>query len=407
MTRYLYVGTSTHEKGQNRAEGIYVYRMDPTSGKLERVHAIPTGPNPSFLVFDPTRRFLFSVNETFGGGASAYAVDPATGGVTLLNQVSVAGDLPCYISIDPSGRYLLVACYWSGSLTVVPVGADGRLGERSQVVHHLGAAAEPGRRMASYDATAGLLCEVTLPERGVPAGVKLDRQETAHAHSILFDPGQQFALSADLGMDRVWIYRFENGRLAANCPGDPVGCAEQGWVGSEAAPAEAQATAGHNLKPGAGPRHIAFHPNQRFAYVSNELDSTVTAFAWDGSLGALRPVQNLSTLPADFHGKSDAAHLAITPDGRFLYVSNRGHNSLAIYRVDAETGLLTSTGFASCLGNWPRNFCIDPDGRFLVVANQYSEDVFVMAIDPNNGALKPTGERFNLPAPLFVTVVDL
>ncbi|MBE0696237.1 MAG: lactonase family protein, partial [Anaerolineaceae bacterium] len=279
------------------------------------------------------------------------------------------------------------------------------------------------------DESLGPICIVTLPATGdaIQAGVSPSRQEKPHAHSLVFDPTGRFALSADLGMDRVWVYRFENNHLAANHPqnvgttpaepglGNLSERMEYGWIGlgdnagqmAETPAAYQHAMLGHNLKPGAGPRHIAFHPNGRFFYVSNELDSTVTVFAWGSAKGYLKPVQNLSTLPADFNGQSDVAHVALTPDGRFLYVSNRGHNSISIFSVDPDTGLLTAAGHTSTRGRWPRNFCIDPDGRFLIAANQESNDIFVFAIDPASGDLKPTGISVNIPNPLFVTVIDL
>jgi 6-phosphogluconolactonase len=414
MARYLFVGTATERQGTKWAEGIHVYRMDPETARLEALHAVVSGPNPSFLALSPDRRFLFAVNETNDGGASAFGVDPATGSLTFLNRVKVNGDLPCYTSVAPDGKSLLIANYWSGNLTVLPVGADGRLGEQVQQVTHMGAASEPGRKMAAMDDQAGLLVEVTLPadQAAVPAAVDAERQDVPHAHSIVFDPAQKFALSADLGMDRVWIYRFVDGRLAANLPLSAQAaktCGEPGWVepGTVGAGGSQPVMPGQNLKPGAGPRHIAFHPNGRFCYVSNELDSTVTAFTWDGEHGALQPLQYLTTLPADFSGTSYPAHIALTPDGRWLYVSNRGHNSLAIFGVDGQSGLMTPAGYVSTLGDWPRNFCIDPDGRFLIAANQRSDSLITYAIDPATGGLTPVGEAVNVPVPFFVMVVDL
>lgn len=429
MTRYLYVGSATPQADGERAEGIFVFRIDP-SGAMEQVHSVVSGENPSFLAFHPSKKFLFSVNETDDGGASAFKVDPQNGNLELINRVKVGGDLPCYISVSPDGRTLLVADYGSGSLTVIPVGEDGRLAGRIQLVQHKGFAANPGRKLASYVEgmpAGGTIYTKQLPGSGVPAGVWPDRQECAHAHSIVLDPTARFALAADLGQDRVWVYRFENRRLVANperAPQRETGSQSQtesketqeyDWSnlspGSGLVPMTKKETPrpmdGHNLMPGAGPRHIAFHPGGRFLYVSNELGSTVTVFAWDGECGYLKPLQSLSTLPEGYSSETYVAHVALTPDGKHLYVSNRGHNSLARFSVDSQTGLLTPLGYTPTRGDWPRNFCIDPEGKRLYAANQNSGTIARFVLDPASGALEPEGELIGVPTPFFVTVVDL
>jgi 6-phosphogluconolactonase len=431
MTRYLYVGSATQQDGMERAEGIFVFRVG-ASGAVEQAQAVVSGANPSFLAFHPSKKYLFSVNETSDGGASAFTVDPESGNLRLINRVKVSGDDPCYASVSPDGCTLLIANYSSGSLTVVPVGEDGRLGERIQLVQHKGFAADPRRKLESYDESMPqreliYRKQFAVSGEGIPAGALPERQEKAHAHCIVFDPTARYALAADLGQDRVWVYRFQDGRLAANreettgkAPGGSRSGGEKermeyGWMDldphSGGVPVSMVETRlrmdGHNLKPGSGPRHIAFHPNGRFFYVSNEMGSTVTVFAWDGELGFLKPLQSLSTLPESFTGQNDVAHGALTPNGEFLYVSNRGHNSLAAFSVDSQTGLLAPAGHTPTQGDWPRNFCIDSDGERLYAANQHSGSIAVFSIDPSSGALEPTREMIHVPAPFFVTVVDL
>ncbi len=414
MTRYVYVGGGTNTAEGHRQEGIHIFRMDPENGKLTQIYAVESGPNPTFLAFSAGGEILFAVNETNDGAASAFRVDRATGGLSLINRVKVGGDSPCYLSPDPAGRWILVANYSSGSLSVLPVESGGRLGERLQVVTHEGSSSDSRRRLISRD-EKNILAVIQLPGAGdtVPEGVRPERQERSHAHCILFDPGRRYALAADLGQDRVWVYRQgTDGRLSP--ASEKLEWCERGWIGPELAEAAQDARpegsgnpiSGHSLKPGAGPRHLVFHPNGRFLYVSTELASTVTVFAWDGRTGELRPIQDLSALPADYLCSNDAAHLAFSPDGRYLYVSNRGHNSLAAFGVDGESGLLTPTGHFSTLGNWPRNFGVCPDGRFVLVANQESNSVVVFRVQPKTGALEPAGYSAQVFKPMFVMAVD-
>ena len=207
MTRFLYVGSSTQQGGGNRAEGIFIYRMDASRGDLVKLHDVESGPNPSFLAFHPAKRFLFCVNETIDGSASSFAVDPISGNLSFINRVKVGGDFPCYVTVDPSGRFLFIVNYGSGSLSLIPVAEDGVLGDLVQLVRHEGSATDPQRRLACYDNTLGVMGVVILPgyEETLPVGGNPERQEMAHAHSIVLDPTLGFALAADLGMDRVWV----------------------------------------------------------------------------------------------------------------------------------------------------------------------------------------------------------
>jgi 6-phosphogluconolactonase len=356
MTQYVYFGTYTHQRGGgHRPQGIYQYRWDAQSGSLEFAAAYGEAQNPSFLAVHPTKRFLFSVNELGGGGASAFAVEAGSGSLTFLNSQSTNGAHPCYLSCDPSGRWLLAANYSSGSLSVFPIGEDGQLGPLAEHVQHEGKGTNPRR------------------------------QERTHAHSIRFDPSGRFVLAADLGIDQLLVYRLDEktGKLT---PNDPPAL---------------------HLHPGAGPRHFAFDPQARCVYIANELDSTVTACTWDSQRGAMKTIQSLSTLPEDFSGESTVADIHFTPDGKYLYVSNRGHDSLAIYTANSQTGLLTLAGFAPAGGKTPRNFAIAPDGRYLLCANQDSDNVVIFRIDADSGFLTPTGQEVSVPLPVCVLFVDL
>lgn len=349
MNPTLYVGsyTSYPPAQGDRSEGLFLFRLDRPTGRMERILPFDVGPNPSFLTFHPTRLLAYVTNEEAEGGVSAFISE----GINLrpLNSQPVQGADPCHLTVDPSGRWLLVACYSSGSLSVLPILEDGGLGELVERVQHEG------------------------------RGPNAQRQEKAHVHSVIFDPSGQFVLSADLGLDKVFVYQMDpaNGKLR-----------EHGE--------------GLAQTPGAGPRHLAFHPNGRFLYISNELDSTVSAAAWDAESGHLRALGTLSTLPeGGFAGENTVAELALTPSGEFLYVSNRGDNSLAAFCVDGETGLLERIGIFSCGGNFPRHFAIDPETCCMVVANQLSQDVVVMEVN-SDGSLTQLGKPIPVPAPVCV-----
>jgi 6-phosphogluconolactonase len=329
--------------------------MDPASGRLELAAAANAGPNPSWLAFHPNHRFLYAANERGEGQISALAIDPASGAPRLLNSQPIPGAVPCYASLDPSGRWLMAANYGSGSLVVLAVGEDGRVGPISDHVQHLGSGPNP------------------------------KRQEGPHAHSILFDPAGRFVVSADLGLDQVLIYKLDaqNGRLIPNNP--PYG----------------------STPPGSGPRHLAFHPNGKFLFVSNEVDSTITSMAWDAEKGALQPVHTLSTLPEGWNGENSVADIHVAPSGRYVYVSNRGHHSLAIFSTNEWTGTLFPNGHVSTGGAWPRNFAIDPDGAFLLAANQNSGTIVSFRLEPGSGQLIPTRQVTPVPSPVCIKMADL
>jgi 6-phosphogluconolactonase len=353
-SRTLYVGTYTNT---GKSEGIYFYRMDAASGALTRVHATRSV-NPSYLALDRTRSHLYAVNEVddFGGKSSgalsSFRIDPKTGKLTLLNQQPSLGADPCYVSLDATGRFVLVANYTGGNLSVLPIQRDGSLGPASDHVQHEGSSVH-------------------------------ENQKSAHAHCFFVDANNRFALAADLGIDKVMVYRFDSAR-------GKIKPASQPWAG---------------LKPGAGPRHLAFHPRGRFLYTINELDSTVSLFTYDARSGSLSPVQTVSTLPADFTAHNDCADLHVSASGKFLYGSNRGHDSIVVFSIDQSTGKLALVEHVSTGGKTPRNFTLDPSGRFLLAANQNSDSVVTFRVDPVTGKLNPTGNVAEIPAPVCLKFV--
>ena len=347
----LYVGTYT-EGG--RTDGIYLVRFDRRTGKLRRVGAVAAGANPSFLAIHPNGRTLYAVNEVekydgkASGAVSAFAIANDTGALTRRNEQPSEGGAPCFVSVDRSGRVALVANYAGGSVAALPIEADGSLAAPTHVAHHTG------------------------------SGPNAERQEAPHAHCIVPDPSNRFALSADLGADRVFVYRLdlESKSLRRVESGDAV------------------------TRAGAGPRHIAFHPTRPFVFVTNELDSTVATLRFDAERGVLSPLDTRSTLPAGWKGTNYPADIHIASTGRTLYASNRGHNSIAVFSVAAATGALTLDQVVSTDGDWPRNFALDSSGRWLLVANQKSDSVVVFARDQKTGRLTPTRERIALPSPV-------
>lgn len=349
----VFIGTYTRG---TRSEGIYVHRFDPESGALTPVSVASGAENPSFLALHPGGRFLYAASEveSFGGRAQgaiyAYAVDARAGRLSFLNARGSVGRGPCHVSVDAAGRWLLAANYHGGSVCAMPIEPDGRLAPASDFVQHTGSSVNP------------------------------ERQDQAHAHSINLDPRNRFAYVPDLGQDKIVIYKpdFERGTLAANSP------------------------ASVGLPPGSGPRHFAFAPNASRAYAINELASTITAFAWDAESGALDAFQTVSTLPAGFAGANTTADIHVHPSGRFVYGSNRGHDSVAAFAVDETDGRLTALGHQSTLGRTPRNFAVDPSGKFLLAANQDSDTIATFAIDEDSGKLAPTREVAEVPSPVCV-----
>ena len=349
----LYVGTYT---AGTRSEGIYLIRLDRRSGQLRRVGSVAAGANPSFLAIHPNGRVLYAVNELekykerATGAVSAFAIASDTGALTRLSEQPSEGGAPCYVSVDRSGRVALVANYAGGSVALLSIQPDGALAPAAQVVQHAG------------------------------KGPNAERQEAPHAHCILPDPSNRFALAADLGADRVFVYRLDlDGKSLLHVEGGDA-----------------------LMRPGAGPRHIAFHPNLPLVFVANELDSTVATLRFDAERGALSPLDTLSTVPAGWGGTGTnyPADIHVAANGRALYVSNRGHNSIAVLSVAEPTGALVLDQVVSTEGDWPRNFSLDPTGRWLLVANQRSDSVVVFGRDPDNGRLTSTRQRIAIPSPV-------
>jgi 6-phosphogluconolactonase len=344
----VYVGTYT----DGASHGIYRLSFDPATGAMtEPVLAVETK-NPSFLALHPNGRFLYAAGEVSSfegaktGVVSAFAIDPKTGDLTLLNQQASAGAGTCHLVVDKTGRNLLVANYGGGTVAVLPIEADGRLKPASSVQAHEG------------------------------SGPAVGRQEKPHAHGIYLDAAERFAFSPDLGADRVFVYRFD----AARGTLEPHGAAP--------------------LAPGSGPRHLAFHPSGKFLYVINEILSTVTVFSYDAEKGELTTLQTLGTLPAGFSGTSFTAEIAVSPDGRFVYGSNRGDDSLAVFAVDARTGRLAPAAFAPVGGKTPRHFTLDPSGGFILAAHQGSGSIAVLRIDPATGLPKLEGPIVKVDKPV-------
>jgi 6-phosphogluconolactonase len=308
---------------------------------------------------DAGHRRLYAVNETQtfrgakSGGVSAFAVDQRTGNLTLLNQQPSNGASPCYISLDRNGKAALVANYVSGTVSLLPVGADGQLALPTATDQHEGQG----------------------PHKN---------QTGPHAHCIVTDPANAYAFSVDLGTDRVDGYRLDAAK------GQLTRIPEPAFV----------------ARPGAGPRHLTFHPNGQRAYLINELNSTVTALAYDASAGRFSELQTVSALPADYVGDNSCADIHVSPDGRFLYASNRGHNSIAVFAIDATRGTLTPVQDVDTQGKTPRNFALDPSGRLLLVANQNSNNLVSYRVDAFSGLLTPTGQQATVPSPMFVGVVE-
>jgi 6-phosphogluconolactonase len=345
----VYFGTYT--SGKNSSRGIYRSVINLETGELSAPVLAAEAENPSFLEIHPNGKFLYAVSEASGAGkVGAYEIEMDTGKLKLLNKQPSGGAAPCHLSIDHKGKNLLVANYGSGSASVIPIRTDGRLGKPTGIVKHYGSSVNPGR------------------------------QKGPHAHSINVSPDNRFAFIADLGIDRIMIYKLdiEKGTAVANSPP---------FV---------------KVRPGAGPRHFAFHPNAKYAYVINELDCTVTAFAYEPVSGTLKEFQTITTLPDGFRGSNTCAEVRVHPGGKFLYGSNRGHDSIVVYRIDLADGKLTYVEHETGNIKTPRNFNIDPTGRFCLVANQGGDSVIVFRINNKTGALEPTGNKVSVTKPVCV-----
>ena len=342
---------------QGQGKGIYAFDLDTGIGALTPAGITQNVRNSSYLAFDPSRRFLYCVNEfkefegKASGAVSAYKINPETGGLTYLNTKASGGTDPCHLVVDATGRNVLIANFASGSVCVLPAQADGSLGEACDFVQHRGSSVDPRR------------------------------QAGPHAHAVTLDGPNRYLFVPDLGMDKVLIYAFNavTGKITPN--------PDQPWV---------------SALPGAGPRQIVMHPGGHFAYLINELNSTMTAYRYDAARGMLAELQTLPTLPADFHGQSTCAEVQIAPSGRFLYGSNRGHDSIAIFAVDQNQGTLIPVGHESTQGRIPRNFEVSPTGEFLIAANQDTNNLVVFRIDAATGRLKPTGYTAEAGTPICV-----
>lgn len=352
--KYLvYVGTYTDHGSQ----GIYAYRFDSVRGETTPIGLVAATENPTFLAIHPNRRLLYAVNEVDqfegkpSGGVSAFAIDRSTGKLNLINSVSSMGKGPAHLSLDKTGKYVLVANYAGGSVSVFPIEHDGRLGKASAFAQHTGSSVNP------------------------------DRQSGPHAHQILMSNDNRYALVADLGLDEILVYKF-NAAKGSLTPNDPAYA---------------------KTDPEAGPRHLAFSPDSKFVYVINELLSSVTTFSYNPYAGKLRSLQTISTLPRDFRGQNTDAEIAIDAKGRFLYASSRGHDSIMIFAVDPKTGTLSHVQDVSTQGKTPRNFAIDPTGNWLFAANQDSNNIVLFKIDPKTGQLTPTQHALEISSPVCVT----
>jgi 6-phosphogluconolactonase len=355
---FVYIGTYTLRRG----EGIYTFRFQPGTGKVTSVSLAAKTPSPAFLAVHPNRKFLYAANEHDGpdvpgknSTVSAYAVDPKTGALTLLNVVSCRGEGPAHIAVDKTGKALLAANYRSGSLALMPILPDGRLGEVTGFAQHHGIGPKP-------------------------------RAEGPHAHGAAFSPDNRFALVADRGLDQVLIYRYDasKGTLTPNDP--PL----------------------FDATPGAGPRHLAFHPNGRILYELNEPGSTVTVLAYGAAGGTMSRLQEITTLPAGFTGTSATAQLQIDRAGKFLYASNRGADNIAVFAIDPAKGTLTLVEHVSTQGKTPRDFNLDPTGGYLFAANQNSDTIVLFRVDAKTGRLTPTGTVLeHVPEPTCVVFVPV
>jgi 6-phosphogluconolactonase len=343
----VYIGTYTGAKSR----GIYLSQLDPATGKLAAAELAAEVKNPSFLAIHPSRKFVYAVSEVADaggkptGGVSAFAVEPATGKLKLLNQQSSQGAGPCHLALDQTGKYLLVANDKGGSVAVLPVGPDGKLGEATDVKQHSGSSVHP------------------------------ERQKEPHPSGAAFSPDNKFAFVCDVGLDKIFVYRFdaESGKLTPH---------EQAFTPT---------------KPGAGPRRLVFRPDGKFAYVVNELDSTVTALAYDPAAGTLKELQTLSTLPGYYDGPNTAVEIGVHPSGKNLLVSNCGNHSVVLFTID-DSGQLTYVEDQSTYGTNPRHFGIASDGKHVVVANQDSGSILILR-SPENARVKPGGNVTKTPSP--------
>jgi len=354
----VYIGTYT--SGKSKSEGIYIYKFNPENGALRPYKIIGNVVEPSFLAIDKNRKYLYAVNETVeydggkSGAVSAFAIDRKTGDLRFLNKQPSLGGAPCHMTISDNGRFVLVANYLGGNVAVFPIENGGKLGASIDFEQHSG------------------------------SGLNKERQEAAHAHSITLDKNNRFAFAGDLGIDKIMIYEFDagNGKLQPNA-----------------------AQPFYRTKAGAGPRHFKFHPDGKFAFVINELDTTITSLEYNDERGTLKEIQTVPTLPANFSGANTCADIHVSPDGKYLYGSNRGHDSIAAYRIDEKTGKLYFIEHTPTQGKTPRNLAIDPTGKFLLAANQNSDSIVTFRIDEKTGKLQLAGNKATVPSPVCLKLI--
>ena len=346
----VYIGTYTGGK----SKGIYVSRFDAATGRLTAPELAVATPSPSFLALHPNGRFLYAAGESTRlegkpvGAVSAFRRDEQTGQLTLLNQQSAGGSGPCHVAVDPTGKCVLVANYGDGSIAALAIRADGTVAEPATVIKHEG------------------------------SSVNRERQAGPHAHFIIPDPGNRFALTCDLGLDQVLVYRLDAAKagLTAN---DPPHAA---------------------VKAGSGPRHLAFHPSGRFVFLLNEMSATLISFAYDAGRGTLRELQTVSMLPENYAGFKSGAEVQVNPSGKFVYGSNRGDDSIAVFGFDEASGKLTFVQRQPTQGKTPRHFALDPSGQWLLAENQDSDSIVVFRVDAKTGRLSPTGQSVSVGAPV-------
>ena len=350
---FAYVGTYTR---QGKSQGIYAYRFNTGTGKLTSVGLAAETENPSFVTIHQNGKYLYAVNEIgqyqgqATGTVTSFAIDRSSGKLRELNKVVTKGTIPCHLKVDKTGKYLVLANYGSGSTASFPILPDGKLGEAISFIQHSG------------------------------SSVDQRRQKGPHAHSVNFSPDYRFVIVADLGLDEVKVYKFNkaDGTLT---PNDPP------FV---------------KVKAGGGPRHFNFHPSGKFAYSNHEMGNAVSVFDYDAKKGVLTEKQLIPTLPAGFNGVTHTAEVLAHPNGKFVYASNRGHDSIAVYSVDKNTGKLTTVEIEPTQGKTPRNFVIDPSGKFLLAENSESDSIVIFRIDQSTGALTPTGDKVDAPMPVCI-----
>lgn len=354
----VYVGTYTRG---GKSQGIYTLKLNMKSGALTKIGVTAGVVNPSFVAIHPSNKFLYAVGEISdfngekAGGVTAFSINPKDGSLTKLNEKSSVGTGPCHLVVDATGKNVLVANYGGGSVACLPVNPDGTLEDASSFIQHEG------------------------------SSINEQRQKSPHGHSINVSPDNKFAFAADLGLDKILIYSLdaEKGKLT---PHDPAAA---------------------NVQPGSGPRHFDFHPGGKYAYVINEMALTVTAFKYNAKRGRLKTLQTISTIPdADRDQKGlSTAEVRVHPSGKFLYGSNRGHDTIVAFRINQDTGELTYIENEPTQGKTPRNFFIDPTGKYLLAENQSTDSIVVFRINQDSGELEPTGNSIKIPSPVCIRMI--